>query len=611
MRGTIRPCANSSWSSPICICRRLRRSARAGRVPAAPAGCSSTLARSRHAHVPRGGWRALAARRVRPRCARCRLARGGRGAGRGHAPRPPRCGSRRRCTSRDSTSVHLVSRGLLRLAPRGAAALARRLRAHLRRLGPGRCVPLGGGDFLLSATPGIAALRDSLSRRAALGARSARRLPQRRGAPRRCGACGAEIEMWLHEHAAERERAARAAPVPVTRCGSGAAARPGRAPAAAGADLAGRGGLRPRTSSGDGLAATLAQLCRRAAAASAGRCARGAQHAERRTELLPCAGWARRARRSAPLSGSSSAWIAPALAALARRRPRGALTLLAGEHAVSLDGSCASGDAAGARSGAPVAWWELLAVALTVVRRAAPAAAPRLWAAACIRCCGASTRRAACARARDLDLSLERLLPVGTPRGHRRRRPSCCCAHRAAGGCWSSATSMPTAPPARALMVRALRGWGFAAVDFLVPNRFEFGYGLTPEIVPLAAERGPDAHRDGGQRHLQQRRRRGGARARHRRADHRSSSARARSCRTPTSSSIPNLPGSRFGSRALAGVGVAFYVMAALQRRCWSERRPAAGRARGGASCSTWWPWARSPTSCRSMPTTACWSRRA
>ena len=41
------------------------------------------------------------------------------------------------------------------------------------------------------------------------------------------------------------------------------------------------------------------------------------------------------------------------------------------------------------------------------------------------------------------------------------------------------------------LIVRALRSWGFAAVDFLVPNRFEFGYGLTPEIVALAAQRNP------------------------------------------------------------------------------------------------------------------------
>src|SRR4051812_38854963 len=42
-----------------------------------------------------------------------------------------------------------------------------------------------------------------------------------------------------------------------------------------------------------------------------------------------------------------------------------------------------------------------------------------------------------------------------------------------------------------ALIVRCLRAWGFASVDFLVPNRFEFGYGLTPEIVGIAAERRP------------------------------------------------------------------------------------------------------------------------
>jgi single-stranded-DNA-specific exonuclease len=42
-----------------------------------------------------------------------------------------------------------------------------------------------------------------------------------------------------------------------------------------------------------------------------------------------------------------------------------------------------------------------------------------------------------------------------------------------------------------ALIVRCLRAWGFTSVDFLVPNRFEFGYGLTPEIVGLAAERAP------------------------------------------------------------------------------------------------------------------------
>ena len=42
-----------------------------------------------------------------------------------------------------------------------------------------------------------------------------------------------------------------------------------------------------------------------------------------------------------------------------------------------------------------------------------------------------------------------------------------------------------------AVAVRGLRGFG-AQIDFIVPNRFEYGYGLTPEIVQLAAQSGPD-----------------------------------------------------------------------------------------------------------------------
>src|SRR3989338_2655134 len=42
-----------------------------------------------------------------------------------------------------------------------------------------------------------------------------------------------------------------------------------------------------------------------------------------------------------------------------------------------------------------------------------------------------------------------------------------------------------------AVAVRGLSGFG-AQIDFIVPNRFEYGYGLTPEIVRLAAEREPD-----------------------------------------------------------------------------------------------------------------------
>ena len=43
-----------------------------------------------------------------------------------------------------------------------------------------------------------------------------------------------------------------------------------------------------------------------------------------------------------------------------------------------------------------------------------------------------------------------------------------------------------------ALAVSALRAFGARHVDYLVPNRFEYGYGLTPEIVALAAQDKPD-----------------------------------------------------------------------------------------------------------------------
>ena len=47
-----------------------------------------------------------------------------------------------------------------------------------------------------------------------------------------------------------------------------------------------------------------------------------------------------------------------------------------------------------------------------------------------------------------------------------------------------------------ALTVLALRSMGGATVDYLVPNRFEDGYGLSPEVVEqAAARRGADRHR--------------------------------------------------------------------------------------------------------------------
>jgi single-stranded-DNA-specific exonuclease len=166
--------------------------------------------------------------------------------------------------------------------------------------------------------------------------------------------------------------------------------------------------------------------------------------------------------------------------------------------------------------------------------------------------------------AADLDHSLERLLPVGTLEGIA-AAVALLLAHRA-GRVLVIGDFDADGATSSALMVRALAGWGFAAVDFLVPNRFEFGYGLTPEIVALAGTRSPSliVTVDNGVSSN-----RGVAAARARGIDVLITDHHLPGAQLPEANVIvnPNLPGSRFGSRSLAGVGVAFYVMAALKRR--------------------------------------------
>ena len=111
-----------------------------------------------------------------------------------------------------------------------------------------------------------------------------------------------------------------------------------------------------------------------------------------------------------------------------------------------------------------------------------------------------------------------------------------------------------------------LRAMGAAEVGFLVPNRFEYGYGLTPEIVELALQRQPDLiiTVDNGISSLDGVREAKGFGIDVLVTDHHLPAEEL-----PGADVIvnPNLPGSRFTSRNLAGVGVAFYVMAALGRR--------------------------------------------
>jgi single-stranded-DNA-specific exonuclease len=116
-----------------------------------------------------------------------------------------------------------------------------------------------------------------------------------------------------------------------------------------------------------------------------------------------------------------------------------------------------------------------------------------------------------------------------------------------------------------ALMLRCLRAFGFADVAYLVPNRFEFGYGLTPEIVRVAAEMSPAliVTVDNGISSLD-----GVREAKAFGIDVLVTDHHLPAEELPAADVIvnPNLPGSQFASRNLAGVGVAFYVLAALGR---------------------------------------------
>ncbi|MGB6605942.1 MAG: single-stranded-DNA-specific exonuclease RecJ [Steroidobacteraceae bacterium] len=165
----------------------------------------------------------------------------------------------------------------------------------------------------------------------------------------------------------------------------------------------------------------------------------------------------------------------------------------------------------------------------------------------------------------QLDLSLGQLLPVRTLEGIE-AAAELLEGHRRAGRVLVIGDFDADGATSSALMVRALRAFGFAAVDFLVPNRFEFGYGLSPEIVTLAASRAPTlivTVDNGISSHT------GVSAARERGIEVLITDHHLPGAQLPDANVIvnPNLPGSRFGSRALAGVGVAFYVMAALQRR--------------------------------------------
>ncbi|MGA8862281.1 MAG: single-stranded-DNA-specific exonuclease RecJ [Gallionella sp.] len=114
-----------------------------------------------------------------------------------------------------------------------------------------------------------------------------------------------------------------------------------------------------------------------------------------------------------------------------------------------------------------------------------------------------------------------------------------------------------------AVAVRGLSAVG-AQIDFLVPNRFEYGYGLTPEIVRFAAKSNPDIliTVDNGIASVE-----GVAEANRLGMQVLVTDHHLPGDTLPEAACIvnPNQPGCAFPSKHLAGVGVMFYVLLALR----------------------------------------------
>jgi single-stranded-DNA-specific exonuclease len=117
-----------------------------------------------------------------------------------------------------------------------------------------------------------------------------------------------------------------------------------------------------------------------------------------------------------------------------------------------------------------------------------------------------------------------------------------------------------------AVAVLALRMMGAADVCYLVPNRFEYGYGLSPEIVMEALKQAPDLliTVDNGISSIE-----GVAAAKIANLDVVVTDHHLAGSELPDAYAIvnPNQPGCHFNAKSTCGVGVIFYVMIALRRK--------------------------------------------
>ena len=122
------------------------------------------------------------------------------------------------------------------------------------------------------------------------------------------------------------------------------------------------------------------------------------------------------------------------------------------------------------------------------------------------------------------------------------------------------------------LAMRGLTQMGFHNIQYVVPNRFEFGYGLSPEIVEVAAEFKPDViiTVDNGISSIE-----GVALARSMNIDVLITDHHLPGSSLPAANAIvnPNQPGDNFASKNLAGVGVMFYILIALRSHLREQNR--------------------------------------
>jgi len=127
-----------------------------------------------------------------------------------------------------------------------------------------------------------------------------------------------------------------------------------------------------------------------------------------------------------------------------------------------------------------------------------------------------------------------------------------------------------------ALAIRCLTKMGATKLDYLLPNRFDFGYGLTPEIVDVAARSNPDLiiTVDNGISSVE-----GVERANQHGIEVLVTDHHLPPETVPNAFAIvnPNQEGDEFSSKSLAGVGVIFYLLAALRRHLrsanWFEQQ--------------------------------------